>query len=155
MKVFEITKERLVIGRKEDASIFDLLWLSLWIVAFGSIPFLGMGMLLPTILVTLCVLTVALQFPSKLLVFDKNRNLLIIKSKFLLWYPTTQYALNEIVKVALVTKNIYVGSMTVRPVDAVQLTRRRQNGRISQEDILYGVDANHGMVHQINRFLKY
>jgi hypothetical protein len=155
MKIFEITKERLVIGRKEDASIFDLLWLSLWIVAFGSIPFLGMGMLAFTIFVALFVLTVRHQFPKKFLVFDTNKNRLIIKSKFLLWYPTSQYALNEIVEVALVTRNIYVGSMTVRPVDFIQLTRRRQNGRISQEDILCGLDANHGVVHQINRFLKY
>jgi ABC-type thiamine transport system substrate-binding protein len=154
MKVFDITKERLVIGRKEDISICDLLWLSLWIVAFGSIPFLGIGMLLLTILVAFCVLTVALQFPTKLLVFDKTKNLLIIKSKFLLWYPTTQYALNEIVEVAFVAKSIY-GSMTVSPIDVVRLTRRKQNGKTSQEDILYGVDANHGVVHQINRFLNY
>lgn len=155
MKVFEITKDRLVIGHKEDASIFDLLWVLLLKIAFCSIPFLGVGMLALTIFVAFCVLTTRHQLPKKFLVFDKNKNLLIIKSKFLLWYPTSQYALNEIVEVALVTKNIYVGSMTVRPMDYIQLTRRRQNGRISQENILCGLDANHGAVHQINRFLEY
>lgn len=152
MKDFEITKERLVIGRKEDANIWDLLWLSLWIVAFCSILFLRI-MLIFTIYVAFCVFAARSQLPSNFLIFDKNKNLLIIKSKFFLWYPTSQYALDKIVNVALVTRRIYVGSTGSMPVEFIQLTRRRQNGRISQENILCGLDTNHSVVHQINRFL--
>ena len=43
--------------------------------------------------------------------------------------------------------------MTIRPMEIVQIARRRRrDGKIYQKDILYGADANHGMVYQINRF---
>lgn len=155
MKDLEITKERLFIGRKEDVNILDSLWLSLWTVAFCSILFLGIGMLIFNTFVAFYVLTKRSQLPRNFLVFDKNRNLLIVESKFLLWHPTSQYALDEIMNIALVTRKIYVGTTTVVPMEFVQLTRRRRNGRISQEDILCGLDANHSVVHQINRFLGY
>ncbi|MBW4481105.1 MAG: hypothetical protein KME14_01040 [Tildeniella torsiva UHER 1998/13D] len=154
MQVFEITKERLVIGHKEETSVFDLLWLFMWIVAFAAIPFFGMGLLVLAGLVTLCMLLATIQVPRKLLIFDKNKNLLIIKSKLFLWHLTTQYALSEIVKAALTTKNIYAGSMTIIPLDVVQLIRRKQNTRTFQESIIYGMNANHNVVNQINKFLE-
>lgn len=205
MKVLESTKERLVIGREEYTSAFELVWLALWInalittcfvvisenlpslrhspfgisfiigwllshflfpenkkekastywfvVAFGSIPFLGVS-LLP--FVAICIFVAELQFPNRIsLIFDKDKNLLTIKSKFLLWYPTVRYALDEILGTIVVTNNYYVGSMTMRPVEVVQMTRRRRDGKILQKNILYGADANHGMTHRINRFLMH
>lgn len=149
--VLKSTKERLVVGYEKDTNAWDLLWL----VAFGSIPFLGIGMLILTTFAVLCALSIRHQFPRKLIVFDKNNKLLIIKSKFLLWHLTTQYAFNEIVEAVLYTRNIYAGSMSVGPMDYVRLTLRRQDGKILQEDILCGGVADHGVVHQINRFLKY
>lgn len=153
--VLKSTKERLVVGYEKDTNALDLVWLVLWIVAFGSIPFLGIGMLILTIFAVLIALSIRHQFPRKLVVFDKNNRLLIIKSKFLLWYLTTRYAFNEIVEAVLYTRNNYVGSMTARPMEYVQLTLRRQNGKMLQKDILCGIDANHDVVQQINRFLKY
>jgi hypothetical protein len=155
MKVLESTKERLIIGYKEDSNAFELVWLVLGIIAFGSVPFLGIGMLYLTVFAAVTTLVMKRQFPQKLFVFDKNKKLLIIKSKFWLWYSTTQYAFDEIVEAPLITKYFYVGSMTVRPMEFVRLTLKRRDGKILQEDMLYGAAANHDMAYKINKFLRH
>ena len=154
--VLKSTKERLVVGYEKDTNVFDLVRLVLWIVALGSIPFLGIGMLIITIFTVFFALSIRYQYPQKLVVFDKNKKLLIIKSKFLLWYLTAQYAFNEVVEAVLHTRNNPVGSTTiiVMPMEYVQLTLRKQDGKILQEDILCGVDANHEVVYKINNFLR-
>jgi hypothetical protein len=70
----------------------------------------------------------------------------------LIWEPTIQYSLDEITEIALITKSIYAGSMTVTPVPFVQLFRRRGE-KIYQKDILCGADASRDVVNQINSFL--
>lgn len=112
-------------------------------------------MLYLTVFAAVTTLVMKRQFPQKLFVFDKNKKLLIIKSKFWLWYSTTQYAFDEIVEAALITKYFYVGSMTVRPMEFVRLTLKRRDGKILQEDMLYGAAASHGMAYKINRFLRH
>lgn len=116
-------------------------------VIFGSIPFLGVA-LLSLVAISL------LQFSQVAsLTFDRGRNILTIKhSRILFWHPSIQYPLNQIVGATLVTKKIFIGSSAgVASVEVVQLTRRRQDGKIFRKDILTGV--KHDIVYQINKFL--
>ncbi|MGJ5629900.1 hypothetical protein [Nostoc sp. CALU 1950] len=121
----------------------------LFTVTFASIPSLGVAFLLSLTAVGL------LQFPQiASLTFDKSRKLLTIKySKILLWYPSVQYPLNQIVEATLASKQIFVGaSAGVASVQVVQLARRRQDGKIVRKDILTGVQQD--TVYQINKFLS-
>ncbi|NDJ25529.1 hypothetical protein GS682_28610 [Nostoc sp. B(2019)] len=120
----------------------------LFTVTFASIPFLGVALLSLTAVGLL-------QFPQiASLTFDKNRKLLTIKySKILLWYPSVQYPLNQIVEATLASKQIFIGaSAGVASVQVVQLARRRKDGKIVRKDILTGVKQD--TVYQINKFLS-
>ncbi|MEA5605517.1 hypothetical protein [Nostoc sp. UHCC 0252] len=120
----------------------------LFTVTFASIPLLGVALLSLTAIGLL-------QFPQiASLTFDKSRKLLTIKySKILLWYPSVQYPLNQIVEATLASKQIFIGATAgVAYVQVVQLARRRQDGKIVRKDILAGVKQD--TVYQINKFLS-
>lgn len=121
-------------------------------VAFGSTPFLGVGLLS---FVAFGILVTDLQFPSYfVLTLNKGKDIFTLKSKFLYWYYTIQYPLNELTGATRSTIRIYTGSMTVMDMPALQLDRTRsQDGKRLQKALLFSEKDINFVVYSINRFL--
>ncbi|MBD2259315.1 hypothetical protein [Pseudanabaena sp. FACHB-2040] len=122
-------------------------------VAFGAIPYLGVLLLS---LAAIGLFGYEFRFPPKIsLTLDQNENRLTIKSQFLLWFPTTQYPLDEIIGATQGTESIYTGSMSVSVVITLNLIhRRRQDGKLSHKNtgLCGSVEEIQNAVNLINQF---
>ncbi|MBD0336526.1 MAG: hypothetical protein ICV62_13635 [Cyanobacteria bacterium Co-bin13] len=123
-------------------------------VTFAAIPFLGI-IFLP--LAVMGMLLNQIQFPeSSVLTFDKNENLLTIRSKFLYWHRTAKHRLSEITGASHTTQKVYTGSWNFIEVPVVVLSQRRQDGNAPRKGIYFPdtTDSVEKTVNLINEFLS-
>lgn len=81
-------------------------------------------------------------FPTRTFTFDRQRNLLIIKSKCFFWHRKIEYYLSEIQSLQWFTEPVYVGGMTVVNVQFLKIIRRKQNDRTHLIPLRHGCDLN-------------